>query len=193
MIQRLTQRLDEAFLVFSPRQSERTTAEEIRATQQELNEQLGGNMSNITVDLLQPYLRRKLYSLNKKKQLPPLPKGLVMPTIVTGLDGIGRGQDREALIIFMQTLTQTLGPEALANYLKPSEVIARLAASVGIDSLGLIKTEEELQQEQEAASQRAQQQSMTDQAGQLANAQVKAQQLQQQNDQQTAQGPSAAA
>ena len=193
MIQRLTQRLDEAFLVFSPRQSERTTAEEIRATQQELNEQLGGNMSNITVDLLQPYLRRKLYSLNKKKQLPPLPKGLVMPTIVTGLDGIGRGQDREALIIFMQTLTQTLGPEALANYLKPSEVIARLAASVGIDSLGLIKTEEELQQEQEAAAQRAQQQSMTDQAGQLANAQVKAQQLQQQNDQQTAQGPSAAA
>jgi hypothetical protein len=72
-------------------------------------------------------------------------------------------------------------------------VIARLAASVGIDSLGLIKTEEELQQEQEAAAQRAQQQSITDQTGQLANAEVKAQQLQQQNDQQTTQGPPAAA
>jgi len=42
MIQSLTQRLSEAFLIMTVRQSERTTAEEIRATQQELNEQLGG-------------------------------------------------------------------------------------------------------------------------------------------------------
>jgi len=179
MIQRLTQRLDEAFLVFSPRQSERTTAEEIRATQQELNEQLGGNLSNITVDLLEPYLRRKLFILKKKRQLPPLPDGLVFPTIVTGLDGIGRGQDREALMIFAETLAQTLGPEALASNLNPTELIKRLAASVGIDTLGLVKTEEDLQQEQEAAQQQAQQQALTQQAGQLANAEVKAQQLQQ--------------
>ena len=181
MIQRLTQRLDEAFLVFSPRQSERTTAEEIRATQQELNEQLGGNLSNVTVDLLEPYLRRKLFILKKKKQLPPLPDGLVFPTIVTGLDGIGRGQDREALMIFAQTLAQTVGPEAMANFLNPTELIKRLAASVGIDTLGLIKTEEDLQQEQEQAQQQAEQQALIQQAGQLANADVKAQQLQQQN------------
>ena len=177
MIQQLTQRLDEAFLVFSPRQSERTTAEEIRATQQELNEQLGGNLSNITVDLLSPYLRRKLFILNKKKQLPPLPKGLVLPTIVTGLDGIGRGQDREALMIFIQTLASSLGPEAVVQNIKTPEIIKRFAASVGIDTLGLVKTEQELQQERQAASQQAQQESLTAQTGQLANAQVKAQQI----------------
>lgn len=186
MIQKLTQRLDEAFLVFSPRQSERTTAEEIRATQQELNEQLGGNMSNITVELLQPYLRRKLYLLTKQKQLPRLPKGLVMPTIVTGMDGIGRGQDREALLIFMNTLATTLGPEAIATYIKPSELLSRLAASVGVDSLGLIKTAQELQQEQAQQQQQQQEQILAQQTGQLANAQVKAQQIQ--NDQ-TAQSP----
>jgi hypothetical protein len=179
MIQRLTQRLDEAFLVFSPRQSERTTAEEIRATQQELNEQLGGNMSNITVDLLQPYLRRKLFLLRQNKQLPPLPEGLVLPTIVTGLDGIGRGQDREALLIFATTVAQTLGPQALSTYLHPTEFVNRLLASVGVDGLGLVKTAEELQQESARGQEEMEKQSMLNQVGQLANAEVKSQEIQQ--------------
>jgi hypothetical protein len=54
MIQSLTQRLSEAFLILTVRQSERTTAEEIRATQQELNEQLGGIYGNLTVELVRP-------------------------------------------------------------------------------------------------------------------------------------------
>jgi hypothetical protein len=190
MIQQLTQRLDEAFLVFSPRQSERTTAEEIRATQQELNEQLGGNMSNITVDFLEPYLRRKLFILGKKKQLPPIPEGLVFPTIVTGFDGIGRGQDREALIVVLQTMAQAVGPEFL-TYLNPEEIIKRLFASAGVDTLGLVKTKEEIGQQNQQAQQARQQEALTSQAGQLANAQVKAQQVQQ--DAENAQQPTTTA
>ena len=170
MIQMLTQRLSEAFLVMNVRDSERTTAEEIRATQQELNEQLGGNLGNLTSELLQPYLRRKLFVLQRDRQLPKLPKGVIFPTIVTGIEGIGRGQDREALTIFLTTLQQTLGPEAIQQFVNMEEVTKRLASSIGIDTLDLIKTEEDRQQEAQQEAEKAQQQSLTDQTGQIMKA-----------------------
>lgn len=168
MINNLTQRLSDAFLVLQVRQSERTTAEEVRATQQELNEQLGGIFGNLTSELLQPYLSRKLSILSKAKKLPALPKGIVIPTVVAGVHGIGRGQDRIALLEFMTTVAQGLGPEALAQYINPSEFLKRLAAASGIQVLGLIKTEEELAGEAQQQSEQAQQMALLQQAGQLA-------------------------
>lgn len=170
MITMLTQRLSEAFLVLTVRQSERTTAEEIRAVANELNEQLGGIWGNLTVELLRPYVNRKLADLQRAKQLPTFPKGMVFPTVVAGLEGVGRAQDREALMLFMQTIAQTLGPDVMSNFLKPGEAIKRLAASAGIDYLGLVKTDDELAQEQQAAQEQQQQQSVMDQMGQLAGA-----------------------
>jgi len=168
MIGVLTQRLSDAFLILSIRESERTTAEEVRATQQELNEQLGGIFSTLSSELLAPFIARKLLVLQRQKMLPQLPKGMVFPTVVAGLEGVGRGQDREALIMFMQTISQTLGPETMMANIKPEECIKRLAAATGIDYLGLVKTAEEKQAEQEAAQQQMQQQQMMEQMGQLA-------------------------
>jgi hypothetical protein len=165
----LTQRLSEAFLILNPRSAERVTAEEIRATQQELNEQLGGIFGNLTSELLTPYIARKLLLLQKTRELPPLPKGIVFPTVVAGLEGIGRGQDREALTLFIQTLAQTLGPEMIQTYINPDEAIKRLSASFGIDYLGLIKTNEERQAESDAAQQQAMNQNIMGQLGQLAS------------------------
>ena len=170
MIQYLTQRLSEAFLILTVRQSERTTAEEIRATQQELNEQLGGIYGNLTVELVRPYLQRKLFTLQRSKELPQLPKGIVYPTIIAGLEGIGRGQDRESLMMFLQTISQALGPEAMAQYIDPEEAVKRLAAAQGIDTLKLVKTADMRQQEQQKAQQMQMTQSLMGQAGQLAKA-----------------------
>lgn len=182
LIQDLTQRLNEAFLIFSPRQSERTTAEEIRAMQQELNEQLGGQMGQITTDLLQPYLRRLLVKLQKKKKLPSLPDGIVMPTVVTGLSGIGRGQDVQALTLFLQTVAQGLGPETLMQYVNPDEYMKRLATAMGVDPLNLIKDQEALQQERQQAAEQQRQQALTEQAGQFAQAEAKVQSESMRND-----------
>lgn len=168
MIQALTQRLNDAFLVLSVRQSERTTAEEVRATQQELNEQLGGIYSNLTNEMLQPYLNRKLSTLSKSGKLPPLPKGLVLPTVVAGLNGIGRGQDRAALMEFVGTIGQAMGPEIMAKYLNPEEFIKRLAAASGIEALGLVKGQEQMAQEAQEQQQQATQASLMSQMGQLA-------------------------
>jgi hypothetical protein len=172
MITQLTQRLSEAFLILTVRQSERTTAEEVRATQQELNEQLGGIYGNLTTELLRPYLQRKLFTLQRSGTLPKLPKGVVFPTVIAGIEGIGRGQDRESLMMFLQTVSQSLGPEAMMKFVNPEEAIKRLAAAQGIDPIQLIKTAEDRQQEEQQMRSQMAQQSLMNQAGQLAKAPV---------------------
>ena len=108
--------------------------------------------------------------LQRNGQLPKIPKDYVSPTIVAGVNALGRGQDRESLTTFITTIAQTLGPEALMKYIEPTEAIKRLAAAQGIDYLNLVKSEDKMQQEAEMQQQMAQQQSLVDQAGQLASA-----------------------
>ena len=95
---------------------------------------------------------------------------MVRPQIVAGVNALGRGQDRESLTAFITTIAQTLGPEALMQYIQPSEAIKRLAAAQGIDVLNLVKTENQLQEEAQQQQQQAAQQSLVEQAGQLASA-----------------------
>jgi hypothetical protein len=171
MVEMLNQRLSEAFLILNVRDSERTTAEEIRMTQQELNEQLGGLFGNLSAELLRPYIDWKLLTLERQKAFPKLPEGIVM-NVIAGLEGVGRGQDREALIMFMTTIQQTLPPEMVMTYLNPEEAIKRLAASMGIETLNLIKSDEERQAEKQQAQQEAMQASLVNQAGQLAKSPI---------------------
>jgi len=168
MSQQIEKRLLEAFLVMNIRNAERVTAEEVRLTQLDLEQQLGGIFSLLTVEFLIPYLNRTLLVLQRSRQIPKLPKDIVRPTIVAGINALGRGQDRESLTQFIGTIAQTLGPEALVNLINPLEAIKRLAAAQGIDILNLVKTEEQLQQERQQAQQQAVQQSLVDQAGQMA-------------------------
>lgn len=172
MISSLTQRLSDAFLILNVRQSERTTAMEVQAVVQELNEQLGGIFGNLTTELLYPYLYRKLNTLQKMKLLPPLPKGLVLPTVVAGLNGIGRGQDRQALIEFLSTVAQSMGPEAIAQYINPTEYLKRLAAATGIDTLNLIKDPATMEQEASQMKNDAMMNQLIGQAGQLAKSPI---------------------
>ena len=166
----LERRIGEAFMQMMTRQAERVTAEEVRLTQMELEAQLGGLFSLLTVEFLVPYLNRTLLVLQRSGQLPKIPKDMVRPQIVAGVNALGRGQDRESLTAFVTTLAQTLGPEALMKYIEPSEAIKRLAAAQGIDVLNLVKTNEQLQQDMEQQQQQATQQSLVNQAGQLAKA-----------------------
>lgn len=170
MIQSLIKSLSEAFLILSVRQSERTTAEEVRAVQQEVMEQLGGILGSLTTEVVAPFLKRRLSVLQRKGQLPRLPKGLVLPTVVAGLDGVGRGQDREALLRVATTIQQVLGPEVFMQKVNADEFLKRLFASEGIDPLELIISAEDQAKAREAAQQNATQQSLVNQAGQLAKA-----------------------
>tara|TARA_R100000781_G_scaffold13926_1_gene11863 strand:+ start:385 stop:1980 length:1596 start_codon:yes stop_codon:yes gene_type:complete len=165
--QAIERRISEAFLVLNIRQSERTTAEEVRLTQLDLEQQLGGLFSLLTVEFLIPYLNRTLHILQRSNQLPKIPKDIVRPQIVAGVNALGRGQDRESLTQFIGTIAQTMGPEALMKFIDPSEYIKRLAAAQGIDVLNLVKTEQQLQAEMQQQAEAQSQQAMVEQMGQV--------------------------
>ena len=164
----IEKRILEAFLVMNVRNAERVTAEEVRLTQLELEQSLGGLFSLLTVEFLVPYLNRTLLILQRSNQIPRLPKDVVRPKIVAGINSLGRGQDNEALTRFIATIAQTLGAEALMKFIDPSEAIKRLAAAQGIDVLNLVKTPEQLEQAKQQMLQQKAQQSLVDQTGQIA-------------------------
>ena len=172
MAQTIERRLLEAFLVMNVRNAERVTAEEVRLTQLELEQQLGGIFSLLTTSFLIPYLDRTLLVLQRSNELPKLPKDVVRPAIVAGVNALGRGQDREALTMFVQTIAQTLGPESLMKFINPLEAIKRLAAAQGIDVLNLVKTEQQLADAKDEMMQNQQNQTLLEQAGQFANSKL---------------------
>ncbi len=144
MIAKIEQRLQIAFLInASIRDAERVTAAEIALVSKELEQGLGGIYSILSQEFQLPYISRKMFLMSKAGRLPKLPD-TVKPTIVTGLEALGRGNDRQKLIEFLQTLAQTLGPEAIIKYVNVSDAIARLATADGIDIKGLVRTEEEV-------------------------------------------------
>ena len=165
----LEKRLADAFLILQVRNSERTTAEEVRMSQLELEQSLGGLFSLLTVDFLVPYLNRKLLVAQRSGQIPRLPEKFVTPTITAGLNALGRGADRESLVVFLTTLSQTMGPEVMLNYIQPEEVVKRFAASVGIDVLNLVKTQEQVQMGDEKKFKKAQQMELTKQTAAMMN------------------------
>ena len=150
---RIEARLAQAFMLADVRDSERTTAEEVRLQALQIENSLGSIYAILTTEFQQPYVKRKLSILMESGRLPKLPEGLVEPVVSVGLAAVGRGNDLEKTARFMQILQQTLGPEGVATYVMPSELIRRLAGAMGMDIIGLVKTEEQLQQEQEAAMQ----------------------------------------
>lgn len=159
-IMRLTESLSYVFLLNSAiqRNAERVTAEEIRYMANELEAQLGGIYSAMSQEFQLPLVRVRMARLTKQKKLPRLPDGAVEPAIVTGVDAIGRGNDFQKLNAFIQFLTNSIGPQAAVQYINNSELANRAAAGIGIDSDGLVKTEEQLRAEAEAAQQAQQQQ-----------------------------------
>ena len=161
-IQRIEARLEFAFLMARSvqRDAERVTAAEINLMAQELENSLGGIYSILTQEFQLPYLRRRMHLLVRQGKVPKLPDELVKPKIVTGLQGLGRGNDRNKLIEFISTVAQALGPDVMRQYVNVDEAVKRLATSIGIDTANLVKTQEEIQAEQQAAAQQQRIQSL---------------------------------
>ena len=161
-------------------------------TQMELEQQLGGLFSLLTVEFLVPYLNRKLSVAQKSGDIPRLPKGdIVRPTIVAGINALGRGQDRESLGQFLQTIAQTMGPEAIQQFINPEEVVKRLAAASGIDVLNLVKSMQEVQAERQQVMQQQQAMAAQQAAPQMAAVEQKREQAVMQAAQQQQQPPNA--
>jgi hypothetical protein len=154
-MQSIEERLSQQFMLQSSvqRNGERVTAEEIRYLAGELEDTLSGIYSILSQEFQLPYVNRKIDVLTKAKKLPKLPDNVVKPTIVTGMEALGRGHDLRKLDMFIQGMTQALGPQVLQQYVNLQDYIKRRATALGIETEGLIKTPEQIAQEQQQAMQ----------------------------------------
>ena len=79
------------------------------------------------------------------------------------MEALGRASDRIKLLQFMSDLAGTLGAETLARYINLTDAIKKFAVANQIDTQGLIKSEEQIQQEtQQAQQQQTAQQMIAD-------------------------------
>mgnify|MGYP003127193170 FL=1 len=154
-MQRIEARLADAFLMASSiqRQAERVTAAEVNIMAQELENSLGGVYSILSQEFQLPYLKRRMHMLVRSGKVPKLPDKIVKPKIVTGIQGLGRGNDRNKLIEFIGTVAQALGPDVMRQYVNVDEAVKRLATSIGIETTNLVKSQEEIAAEMQAMQQ----------------------------------------
>lgn len=166
----IEQRLSFAFLLNTAvqRDGERVTAEEIRYMARELEDALGGVYSILSQEFQYPLVNRLIFQLERQRKIPTLPRGVVRPTITTGLEALGRGHDLNKLDAFIAGAQQAIGHEALARYLVVPDYLIRRGTALGIDMNGLVRTEEEViaaEQQQREQLQAEQEQMLLAQGG----------------------------
>lgn len=175
----IEQRLSFCFLLNSAVQTgaagrDRVTAEEIRYVAGELEDTLGGTYSLLSNELQMPLVKCIFNQMQSNGQLPDFGEfdSKIEPTIVTGVDALGRGHDLTNLTQAMTILAQF--PEIMQS-VNQSNLALRVFTSAHIDPTGLIKTPEQIEQERQAQMQMYQQQVATDTAGQVVADQARAQ------------------
>lgn len=153
----IKQRLEQCYLQTSSiqRNAERVTAEEIRIMAGELESALGGTYSLLGGELQRPLVIRIMAVMTRARQLPAFPKGVVNPTIIAGLDGLGRSNDLMKLDQLFQGAEALFGAPAVAEYANVGAYIKRRGAALGIDTTGVIRSDDEVNQARQAAAQQA--------------------------------------
>ena len=155
MVQDLIRRLEQAFLVASAaaRDSERTTATEIRYMAADLEKSLGGVYSVLSLELQRPLAYLLLSQSNADVQS----LGIDM-VIVTGIEALGRNVELDKIRQFNQLIQELGSPEIILSRINVGVYIEKIANSLSLDVTDLIKSEEQIQQEQQAAQQQQLQQ-----------------------------------
>lgn len=143
-------RLSYAFLLSSvvQRNAERVTAEEVRTVAGELEDTLGGVYSILSQELQLPLVRRIMNQLQSTGEVPNLPEGTVEPTITTGLDALGRGHDLEKYATVLNLVSQIPNAQAMINW---NVMLLNMFTGAGVETEGLVKTQEQIEEEQQMA------------------------------------------
>ena len=162
-IAKLEERMSYAFLLHTAiqRDAERVTAQEIRYMAEQLETAMGGVYSLLSQEFQLPLVKILMKRMQESKEIPPLPKNSVKPTIITGIEALGRGNDLQKLREFVAELGNLaqMNPQVVQS-LNPDDLIKRIATSLGIEMEGLIKTQEQMAAEQQAQQEQMQQQQM---------------------------------
>ena len=158
-IGKLEERMSYAFLLHTAiqRDAERVTAQEIRYMAEQLETAMGGIYSLLSQEFQLPLVAILMKRMEQSKEIPTLPKGTVQPTIITGIEALGRGNDLQKLREFVAEIGNLaqINPQVVSA-LNPDDLIKRIAIGLGIDTDGLLKSPEQLAEEQAAQEEQMQ-------------------------------------
>jgi hypothetical protein len=156
--QELAANLGRTFLLQSAVQptGDRVTATQIREIAQELDQALGGIFSGISRDIQIPIVRRTMFLLAKDKLIPKEimkltgPGGILSMKVRTGLEALNREVQNSQLVQWAQVVGGIPNAMQAVNW---DNWLIRFTTSFGMDVAGLVKTPEQLAQEQQAMMQ----------------------------------------
>ena len=147
MIQDLTRRLEQAFLVASSvaRESERTTATEIRYMAGDLEEALGGVYSVLSLE----YQRPLAYLLLAQTKINLKSLGLDA-VIVTGVEALGRNNELDKLRQLNAIIQESGFGEVIAQKMNLDNFIDDITTALSLPTGRYVKSSQQVQQEQQA-------------------------------------------
>lgn len=148
----IKRQLAQAFLMSESvtRDAERVTAEEIDFMARELEaSSLAGIYSKMALEFSKWNVHQIMLELKIKFES-------IEVRILTGLDALGRSQEAQKL----DRLLQRAGTMGMLNWFKPNEALNRYASFEGVPTEGLMKTPNEVAEEQQAEQQRLAQEAL---------------------------------
>lgn len=134
---------------------DRVTATAVRMIGSELETILGGAFSSIARDMMQPIVERAVFLMIDQGLIDPrlatqfAEDGVLSVEIITGLQALSRDSDLTKLIQ-MGEMVRNLPPESIATF-KWDAYTTALVTALGLDPANWVKSEQEVQQEQQAA------------------------------------------
>lgn len=147
-VERLVKELGAAFMLGSAmtRDAERVTATELRQNAEELDGALGGVYSMLSQEMSLPRLKRLIFQMQAGKELPDTPPGMVEPTLLVGIEALGRERDMQRIQAAL-SLMQNIPPEIAQSYPKWSDILDRAFIAAGLPEC--VRSDQEVQQMQE--------------------------------------------
>lgn len=178
--QGIEQRLSYCFMLSSTTSQitrDRLTAEEVRFIAQELEDTLGGVYSLLSQELQLPLVACIFNQMQSNGSLPTISEqfATIEPTVITGVDALGRGHDFANLSQALQVLAQF--PDIM-QMINQQNLAMRIFTSAQIDATGLVKSPEQVAKEQQAMMEQYAAQQGVDAQAQMAIDNNKAQQEQ---------------
>ncbi len=158
----IEERLAFAFLLNTAiqRDAERVTAEEVRFMANELEQGLGGIYSLLSHEFQLPLVRVVAARMTRERRLPKMPRKLIRPSIVTGIEALGRGNDLSRIMQGASVVNSALGPASAASVYKAGAFALRAFNASGVRAEDFIRTQAELDQ----AAQQAQMMALAERA-----------------------------
>lgn len=148
------------------REGERVTATEINFIARELEETLGGVYTHLASEFQKPLAERLILQLKKQGVMKVLPIESVKVTITTGLDALRRENELFNIQTFIQMIQQI--PESELSKVNFEPLIKQMAIGTGVARYDVIKTQEQIAQEQQALLAQQGGQAFAESAGQSA-------------------------